>query len=106
MTPVPCNDKMTPGRQCENGHYGHSTHTLFFSISSLFFSTPRDKFFPDSARTLTKFIGLPLLFGGQMPNSRRSRTPIRQNPAPTPTPRAKHTWLATHPSHRQSRSTD
>jgi hypothetical protein len=25
--------------------------TLFFSISSLFFSTPPDKFFPDSAST-------------------------------------------------------
>jgi hypothetical protein len=37
-------------------------NSQFFSISSLFFSTPRDKFFPDSARTLTELIGLALLF--------------------------------------------
>ncbi len=45
MTPVTCNDKMAVSA---------TQLTLFFSISSLFFSTPPDKFFPDSARTLAR----------------------------------------------------
>jgi hypothetical protein len=42
--------KMTPGGNAKMA-ISATQLTLFFSISSLFFSTPPDKFFPDFAST-------------------------------------------------------
>jgi hypothetical protein len=42
--------KMTPGGNAKMA-ISATQLTLFFTISSLFFSTPPDKFFPDSATT-------------------------------------------------------